>query len=134
MYQFSQKSLARLEGVNPQLIECAKIALSRSNYDMTIPWRGGKRTAEQQNNIYKEGNSKCDGYDKLSYHQAGNAIDVIPCGKEPYNNTRVMNHFANLMLQVWQEMLVRGESKGVMRWGGTFGSSGWDKPHYEIKI
>ena len=58
MFQFGKRSLERMEGVNAMLIKCAKIALSKSRYDMTIPWMGGVRTAEEQNAIFKEGNSK----------------------------------------------------------------------------
>ena len=133
MYEFGTKSRERMRGVNPLLIECVDRALAQSKYDMTIPWMGGLRTAEDQKAIFDEGNSKCDGYDKKSYHQTGDALDVIPVGKEPYNNTRVMNHFANQMLNVWQTMIIEGKTTKLMRWGGTFGASGWDKPHFEIK-
>ncbi len=136
MYKFGRGSLKRAEGVNPDLIECAKRALSRSKYDMTIPWMGGVRSAEDQHKIYLDGNSKCDGYENLSYHQTGNAIDVIPVGniEAAYKNTRALNYFARLMLEEWQDMLTYGEATGIMVWGGTFGSTGWDKPHFEVHI
>lgn len=131
-FNWGSRSLKRMEGVNEDLLKCATIALSKSRYDMTIPWMGGLRTAEEQNNIFKQGNSKCDGYDVKSYHQSGNALDVIPVEKG-YKNTRAMNYFANLMLITWQELLSKREVSGLMTWGGTFGSQGWDKPHYEIR-
>jgi len=128
-----------MKGVNPQLIECANRSLEESSYDMTIPWMGGVREPEEQHAIFKEGNSKCDGYRLLSYHQKeasdngyGNALDAIPVDGG-YNNTRAMNHFARIMLINWQEMIAEGTAEGVMIWGGTFGESGWDKPHYEIR-
>jgi peptidoglycan L-alanyl-D-glutamate endopeptidase CwlK len=94
---------------------------------------GGVRTAEDQNAIFKEGNSKCDGYKKESYHQSGNALDIIPTGEAPYTQTRKFNKFAQIMFKTWQELLVSGEVKGVLYWGGHWGESGWDKPHWEIK-
>ena len=133
MYKFGTTSKKRMQGVDPLLLECAERALALSKFDMSIPWMGGLRTAEEQNAIFKDGNSKFDGYEKKSYHQSGKAIDIIPVGKEPYNNTRAMNHYANLMLFVWQIMIREGKTDKIMRWGGTFGASGWDKPHYEIK-
>lgn len=131
-FKFGAASFARMDGVNPELIECARRALAKSREDMTIPWMGGLRTDREQHDIYKEGNSKCDGYNIKSYHQSGNALDVIPVDKK-YKNTRGMNQFANLMLREWQMMLREGQAKGIMTWGGTFGSQGWDKPHYEIR-
>jgi len=132
MYKWGSGSKNRMENVNASLIECATRALAKSKYDMTIPWMGGVRTDREQNDIFKEGNSKCDGYKIKSYHQSGNALDAIPVIKG-YKNTRAMNHFANIMLKEWQKMLVEGKAKGLMTWGGTFGAQGWDKPHYEIR-
>lgn len=127
-------------GVNPELITCATISLAESKYDMTIPWMGGVRTPEQQNKIFQDGNSKCDGYNILSYHQKeaadngyGNALDIIPV-QGGYDNRRAMNYFARLMMIIWQEMLVEGMVEGVMVWGGTFGATGWDPPHYELRL
>lgn len=131
-YKFGSKSLRFTEGVDATLMLCAIRALAKSKYDMTIPWMGGLRTDREQNDIYKEGNSKCDGYKIKSYHQSGNAIDIIPVDKG-YKNTRGMNHFANLMLKEWQQMILEGFTTKVMTWGGTFGAQGWDKPHYEIR-
>ena len=134
-YRFGTKSLKRIEGVDDEIVECAKRALARSRYDMTIPWMGGLRTAEEQRDIFDEGHSKCDGYEVKSHHQSGLAIDVIPYvtdGRDPYSMTREMNHFARLMLEEWQSMLMECNASGIMVWGGTFGRTGWDKPHFEI--
>ena len=140
MYKFGKRSMQRLEGVNPHLVECAKRALAESRFDMTIPHLGGKRTPEEQKDCFDRGTSKCDGYIKLSYHQAeaadngyGNAIDVIPVDGG-YENTRGLNEFARLMSINWQEGLISGEFEGVLIWGGTFGRTGWDKPHHEVRL
>jgi peptidoglycan L-alanyl-D-glutamate endopeptidase CwlK len=133
MYNWGNSSKERMRGVNSLLIECATRALRKSSYDMTIPWMGGLRTAEEQNEIFKAGNSKCDGYDKKSYHQTGMALDVIPVGVDPYANTEVLNHFAKKMFEAWQEMIYQGAAKGLLYWGGHWGASGWDKPHWEIR-
>ena len=41
------------------------------------------------------------------------------------------------MLINWQEMIyenaLKGVNIGVMIWGGTFGKSSWDRPHFEIR-
>ena len=144
-YSFGKRSKERMEGVLPYLVECAHLTISQSIYDLTIPWMGGVRTSEEQNNIFKEGNSKCDGFDVLSYHQVeatpddefGHALDIIPVGPDPYKQTRILNYTGRLMLINWQELVFKyaqdGVDIGVMIWGGTFGASSWDRPHYEIR-
>lgn len=144
-YAWGLKSYERMERVNPYLVECAEIVISESIYDLTIPWMGGVRTASEQNAIFKEGNSKCDGFDVLSYHQVeaatngfGNALDIIPSGVDkPYEDTRKLNYVGRAMLTTWQELVFKyaqeGEDIGVMIWGGTFGASSWDRPHFEIR-
>ena len=144
-YAWGRKSYQRMEGVNPRLIECAENTIMESKYDLTIPWMGGVRTAKEQNAIFKEGNSKCDGYDVLSYHQKeaasngyGNALDIIPVGENPYKQTRKLNYIGRLRLINWQELVFRyaqeGEDIGIMIWGGTFGATSWDRPHFEIRL
>jgi len=131
MFEFGATSKKRAEGVNPLIFTCASRALAKSKYDMTIPWRGGKRTAEQQNGLFKDGNTKADGYDKLSYHQSGEALDIVPCADDPKTRARAFNYFAQLMAEEWQLMLSMQEVTGFLNWGGLFGSTGWDKPHFE---
>lgn len=145
-YNWGSRSKERMRGVYPYLIECANNTILQSKYDLTIPWRGGVRSAEEQNEIFKDGNSKCDGFDVLSYHQPeatpenkyGMALDIIPVGPNPYLNTRVLNYIGRLMLINWQELVFKyaldGVDIGVMVWGGTFGASSWDRPHYEIRL
>ena len=139
-----------MQGVNPYLIECAEMTIGQSIYDLTIPWMGGTRKAQEQNDLFTGVNnggvstSKCDGFETLSYHQIeaadngfGNALDIIPVGKEPYKETRKLNYIGRLMLLNWQELIFKyaqeGVDIGVMIWGGTFGASSWDRPHYEIR-
>lgn len=134
-----------MEGVNPHLIECAENTILESKFDLTIPWMGGVRTPKNQNDIFLEGNSKCDGYEVLSYHQIeaasngyGNALDIIPVGPDPYQQIRKLNQIGRLMMINWQELVFeyaqKGEDIGVMIWGGTFGSTSWDRPHFEIRL
>lgn len=148
-YSFGKRSIQRMEGVHPYLVECAKNTISQSIYDLTIPWMGGVRTAQEQNDIHKGihnngvSASKCDGYEVLSYHQIeasntgyGMALDIIPVGSNPYEETRKLNYIGRLMLINWQELIYKYSDKediGVMIWGGTFGASSWDRPHFEIR-
>ncbi len=141
MYKWGARSIERMTGVHPALIECATRALSKSNYDMTVPWMAGVRTPEQQNEIFKAGASKADGFKFLSNHQSGLAVDIQPVGynKEESSQkslSRARNHFAQLMFDSWNDMVKEGVVLGThdhhIHWGGLWGSSGWDKPHFEM--
>lgn len=144
-YAWGNKSYERLGGVNPYLVECAEMTIGQSIYDLTIPWRGGVRTDEEQNKLFKENSSKCDGFKILSYHQIeasengfGNALDIVPTGANPYKQIRKLNYVGRLMLLNWQELIFKYAQEsidiGVMIWGGTFGASSWDRPHFEIRL
>ena len=120
-----------MEGVHPALIKCAERALSISKYDMTIPWMGGVRTAEDQRKIFDQGYSQVDGYKKKSYHQTGKALDVIPV-KGGYDNDKAFRHFAKCMFLTWQRMMTRKETEGYfLEWGGHW-MNFIDNPHWQL--
>ena len=130
-YTWGTRSMERLEGVNPILINCITIALRNSQHDMTIPNYGGLRTPEDQNELFKKGYSQKDGYEKLSYHQTGDAVDVIPV-QGAYANDKGFRHFAKCMFSAWQGMIAAGEHGGyTLEWGGHW-QSFIDVPHWQI--
>ena len=131
-YKFGSRSLERLEGVNPLLLKCAKLALDMSIYDMTIPPDGGYRSAQDQYRIFSTGASQKDGYKKKSYHQTGNALDAIPV-EGLYANDKGFRHFARCMFKAWQILIFEGEvPKGTfLEWGGHW-QNFIDVPHWQI--
>ena len=148
-YKWGARSIRRMHLVYPYLIECADMTIATSKYDLTIPFLAGVRTPEQQKNAFDRGASKCDGYNILSYHQIeatpenefGMALDIRPVGWRKMSEkelNRAQNYIARLMLINYQELILKytqeGIDIGVMIWGGTFGSEGWDKPHFEIRL
>jgi len=129
-YQFSKKSLERLEGVDESLHKLMKRAIAVSPIDFGIPEFGGQRTAEEQHQLYMRGVSKCDGYELKSRHQSSCAIDVYAYvdGKASWNKVHLAL-IAGVVLAEAQRMNLN------VRWGGTFGSKvfrGWDMPHFEL--
>mgnify|MGYP003134472639 CR=1 FL=1 len=122
-----------MEGVNPLLVRCASEALKTSKHDMSIPWMGGLRTPQQQHRIYKTGNSQLDGYERKSYHQTGNALDVIPVSGG-YANDKAFRHFAKCMFTAWQKILhdCPDEVDYILEWGGHW-QNFIDTPHWQIK-
>ena len=62
--------------MNPRLSEVSEAALLLTSVDFGISYLGGYRTPEEQNSLFLNKATNCDGYIKLSKHQSGNAIDV----------------------------------------------------------
>ena len=126
-FRFSRTSMARMEGVNPLLMRVAHRALEISKVDFGIPQYGGLRTAEQQNRLYQDGKSQLDGYEKLSYHQSGNALDVYAYvnGAASWDDGH-LTHIATAMLAAANEYGVN------LQWGGHW-KDFVDMPHFEIR-
>lgn len=152
-YGFGTTSKRRYRYVDTSLVDIAVEALSISEIDMTVPWRGGKRTATQQHEIYLNGNSKADGYNKKSYHQSGKALDVIPYvnGEGRYFGVdERFIAFARHMFLVFDNAKEDGiiSPDVFLHWGGFWGAedldgngileaiqdkTGWDKAHWEFR-
>ena len=152
-YVFGRTSKRRAKDVSQHLTDVAEEALATSSVDMTIPWRGGLRSAEQQNEIYKRKASKADGYIKKSYHQSGKALDVIPYfdGEGHYENVDdKFIDFAKLMFEIFEDRKDAGiiPENMYLHWGGFWGDkdldgdgfleafvdkTGWDKAHWELR-
>ena len=77
-YKLSKLSKKRLEGVDTKLKALIEEALDDSPVDFGIAWKGGKRTAKEQKQLYKKGVTTKDGYERMSKHQIGQAVDVLP--------------------------------------------------------
>ena len=75
-FRFSKSSNNRLLGVDPDIFRVARLAIQITKIDFGIPLHGGLRTQAEQNELFHAGLSKCDGYEKISSHQTGEALDV----------------------------------------------------------
>lgn len=78
MFRLSRRSYARLTGVDSRLIYLAEQAIKITPVDFGIAFLGGRRTAEEQNELFRDGFSQKDGYTNLSKHQSGQAFDILP--------------------------------------------------------
>lgn len=126
-HKFSQISENRFVGVNELIIKVCHRALELSPIDFGIPPHGGYRDEMEQNELFTHGASKCDGFDKKSYHQTGNAIDVYAYvdGKASWE-IKHLTQIAAAMLQAASEF------KLELEWGGHWIS--WkDYPHFQTK-
>lgn len=128
MNKLSRRSLSRLEGVNPLLIAIVVDSIRESPYDFGIPQHGGKRTNDEQNLLFKQipKVTNCDGFEKKSYHQSGNAFDIF--GYVDSNATwseSVLESIARHIQRVaWDKYTIDIE------WGGDWDDR--DMPHFQI--
>ncbi len=127
MYKLSNRSRSRLDGINPVLIEIVEEAIKDSPFDFGIPQSGGLRTAEDQNKLFNQKVSKCDGYAKKSYHQSGNAFDIYA-----YVNGRASWETKHLKPIAEHILKVAHECFNVdLTWGGNWPNFK-DLPHFQI--
>lgn len=126
MFKLSDKSKQRREGIDPRLIEISDLAIQISVIDFGIPADGGLRLAERQNELFEDGKSKADGYEKLSEHQSGNALDFYAyidgaASWEP-------EHLAMVAAAFLQAAAMLGYK---LKWGGLW-KSFKDMPHVQL--
>lgn len=118
-FQFSKRSLSRLQGVNKQLVSLANHALDLSPIDFGII--EGVRTKERQNMLFHEGKSKT----LNSRHLTGHAIDVIayptPAGSWDFSDYELI---AAAFTQASKELGIDIE------WGGNWKSR--DGDHFQL--
>jgi len=128
VFKFSQRSMQNMSGIDDSLIVIAHHALRLSSVDFGIPSTGGRRTAEQQHALYKEGKSQLDGYDSLSRHQTGRALDVFAWvdGAVSYDE----HHLALVACAMLQ---AASAAKVPLEWGGHW-TRFKDMPHFQLQI
>jgi peptidoglycan L-alanyl-D-glutamate endopeptidase CwlK len=76
MFVFGKKSKKKLKNVDEVVKRVCKRALEISTVDFSVI--DGFRTQEQQREMFDKGASELDGTMKISDHQTGMAVDVIP--------------------------------------------------------
>jgi len=136
MFKFSKRSAERMKGVHPDLVVIFTEALKNSPIDFGIPEFGGLRSQGEQNILFQKSLSKCDGFDKKSNHQSGNALDFYAYvdGRASWQKYH-LSMVAGVILSTAKRLKKSGKINSELNWGGTFGSdnfTGWDMPHMEI--
>ena len=143
-YKFGKRSLDRLKGVHPVIVEAFEAALAHEDcpHDIGIPQDGGLRSTEDQQRLFAQGRSVgrkklpiitwVDGVNKKSNHQAkedgyGYAVDIyIYKNSTAYWNRQWLTEFARHLQEVAKEKFGLNIS-----WGGDWERR--DMPHFEYK-
>lgn len=128
-FVLSPRSLQRLVGVHPALVEVVRRAIHISKIDFTIV--EGVRDYETQRRYWLAGKSKT----MRSKHLTGHAVDLMPYGDldgdgdyDQVDKAQAWEkeHF----LPINDAMQQAAANLGTrLTWGGHWG---WDFPHFEI--
>ena len=120
-FKLSQRSLSKLEGVHPKLVEVVKLAITKSPLDFSIS--EGLRTVERQKELVAQKKSQT----MKSRHLVGEAVDicVLLDGKAnwDFGNYRIV---ANVFKNCAAELGIK------ITWGGDWKML--DGPHFQIEV
>ena len=137
MFSLSARSKENSKGIDPRLIEIRDLAIQITLVDFGHGPDSGLRTAIRQNELYLDKASAADGFDKISKHQLGKALDFYA-----FVNGRASwepEHLAMVAAAFLQAASMLGYR---IKWGGLWRRKspvyvhgieyGWDMPHIEI--
>jgi peptidoglycan L-alanyl-D-glutamate endopeptidase CwlK len=119
-YALGATSLARLQGVHPDLVRVVKLAITKTPVDFTV--LEGLRTKERQAVLFKQGATRT----MNSRHITGHAVDLAPVidGKVSWD-WPLYHKLAPVMKAAAKELGV------AITWGGDWVSFR-DGPHWEL--
>ena len=126
-FKFSQRSLNNLKGVHTLMIKLMKTAIINAPIDFVIT--EGVRTTERQQELFKQGKSKCDGIKNKSKHQKkadgyGYAVDLYPLPIQ-YKDIKPYKILSEHIKKVAKQLNINIEYGGDWRMR--------DYPHYQLK-
>ena len=137
-YKFSRNSKKNMKGIREEIIQLAERVLAKSPHDFGVPKYGGKRTPQEQNNLFHQipKVTQIDGFKRKSYHQSGNALDIYVYDEHGacWDCKDKYKEIADLFKSEFQLMQDEGlfKCEEELRWGGD-----WikfkDLPHFEIR-
>jgi peptidoglycan L-alanyl-D-glutamate endopeptidase CwlK len=132
-YKFGRRSREKLEGTQEIVKVLARKALKYTTVDFSVI--DGRRTQTEQKAMFDAGKSELDGSMKISDHQTGLAIDVIPVIDKSVWDVKD-SEVAAAWLELYRAFMRAAMKLGVeleFGVGYNIGSEGRDYPHISIK-
>ena len=139
MFKFSIRSIQLLNTTDKRLGILANEVLKVSKIDFGIT--DGWRSQEKQLEYYQQGKTECDGKNKISKHQIGQAIDIVcydPKTHKPTYDKKELYYYIAGLFEIKAEELnntifkyYKEKDKIKIQWGGWWNSE--DCPHFELK-
>ena len=119
-FSLSKRSLARLEGVHPDLVSVVKLAIEATEIDFGVS--EGLRTEKRQRKLVASGASTT----MRSRHLTGHAVDLVA-----YIGSRIAWDWP-LYYKIADAMKQAADDAGVpIEWGGDW-KSFKDGPHFQL--
>ncbi|PYA51172.1 M15 family metallopeptidase [Serratia marcescens] len=119
-FKFSQKSETKLAGVNPDLVQVVRLALTLSTVDFGIT--EGLRTVERQKEMVRTGKSQT----MKSRHITGHAVDVVA-----YLGSEISWEWS-YYAQIAKAFKLASAQLGIpIEWGGDWKTLK-DGPHFQL--
>jgi peptidoglycan L-alanyl-D-glutamate endopeptidase CwlK len=125
-FQLSQRSLQRLEGVHPRLVDVVKLAIQCTAVDFTVV--EGLRTPARQRELVDAGKSQTlNGLHLVQPDGYGRAVDLAPLvgGAIPWNDWGQFRRLADVVKSCAAELGTPVE------WGGDWRTFK-DGPHFQL--
>ena len=126
MFKFSNKSLEKLNSVDPKLKFLAEEVLKISPIDFSITC--SLRKKEEQEQLVKEGKSKTI----YSKHLLGKAIDILPC-KEKYNQSKDIFILVGLFIAVAKQLNIKIRVGALWDYNSTKDNNFIDAYHIQVE-
>lgn len=131
MFNLSTRSIRNRDGIDPSLVEISDLAIQITIIDFGHGPYAGFRTAQEQQQLYLSGKSRCDGYRRLSKHQSGDALDFYAYVNDKATWKR--EYLAMIAAAHLQAASILGYK---IKWGGLWPSKpnsiyGWDMAHIQ---
>ena len=146
-FAFGEGSESRLITVTDYLQMTARRVIKSSRIDISVPYLGGRRNCEEQNDAFNRNASKADGIIKKSRHQIldkygkAKALDLVAYIKGfglSYESLGRAGMIGAMMLEAWEELQDEGliPKDLYLHWGGFWNNEkddelGWDPWHFE---
>jgi peptidoglycan L-alanyl-D-glutamate endopeptidase CwlK len=120
MFKLSNKSLDKLEGVNPDLVRVVNRAIKLTKVDFGIS--EGVRDEARQAELVKSGASKT----MNSKHLRGDAVDLF--AYVDGDVSWIWTYYERIALAMFEAAMMEGVK---IEWGGNFNNF-MDGPHFEV--
>ena len=114
-----------------RLNKAVKDFIEYTPIDFVVIHNGAFRTAKEQNEIFNQGYSKCDGYKFKSNHQSGLAVDLVPW----LDNKPVWDKKAAYEISKCFYYFCKGRGLNIRcgaDWDGNLQFQDWDPYHFEV--
>ena len=123
-FYLSQRSLKKMKGVHPDLVEVVRHAIDIVEVDFGV--LEGLRSTKRQQELFQQKASLLDGVTKKSRHQTGHAVDLVAyIGNEVRWDWPLYHKISKAMKTAAKELNV------PLEWGGDWKRFP-DGPHFQL--